>query len=197
MKQRYLNISRFEEMTGINAGTMSSLLNGNRVMAVNQLDRITAALELPECHFYEQYIHEYLNEASPNWRRIKPFLYRCAELNKPDCLKQTATLLMDHLVYSPLLFDTAEDLFRDDKDAVAAILYQCVAESETRQHSERLALCHYRLFLLRIRDHKQAENLRAATQFEIYVDRLDEIDQLDALKELANIYRSFNPWRRL
>ncbi|MFB5677175.1 helix-turn-helix domain-containing protein [Paenibacillus terreus] len=197
MKQRELNISRFGKISGLNAGTMSSLLNGNRVMALNQLDRITSVMELPEGYFYEQYIQEYLNEASPNWRRIRPFLYRCAELDKLDCLRQAVGLLLDNLVYAPLLFETAEDFFHNKKDEAAAILYECVAESETRQHSERLALCHYRLFLLRIRNQNQAENLRAAIQFEIYIDRLDDMDQLDALKELANTYRALKEWDRL
>ncbi|MDP4097623.1 transcriptional regulator [Paenibacillus sp. P96] len=197
MEQQGLNISRFGKIAGLNAGTMSSILNGNRIMAVNQLDRITAVLALPEGYFYEQYVQEYLNEASPNWRRIRPFLYRCAELDKLDCIRQTVDLLMDNLVYSPLLFDTAEDFFHNNKGKAAVILYECVAESEIRQHSERLALCHYRLFLLRIRENNQTRNLRAANQFEPYVDRLDEIDQLDALKELANTYRSLREWDRV
>ncbi|MFM9279863.1 helix-turn-helix domain-containing protein [Paenibacillus jiagnxiensis] len=197
MKQRELNISRFGKISGLNAGTMSSLLNGNRVMALNQLDRITSVMELPEGYFYEQYIQEYLNEASPNWRRIKPFLYRCAELGKLDCLRQAVGLLLDNLVYAPLLFETAEDFFHNNQDKAAAILYKGVAESETRQHSERLAMCHYRLFLLQIKTDDQTQNLRAATQFEPYVERLDEIDQLDALKELANTYRSLREWDRL
>ncbi|MFB5762787.1 transcriptional regulator [Paenibacillus medicaginis] len=172
-------------------------MSGNRVMALNQLDRITSVMELPEGYFYEQYIQEYLNEASPNWRRIRPFLYRCAELDKLDCLRQTVGLLLDNLVYAPILFETAEDFFHNNQDQAAAILYTCVAESETRQHSERLAMCHYRLFLLQIKSDDQTHNLHAATQFEPYVERLDEADQLDALKQLANIYRSLREWDRL
>jgi transcriptional regulator with XRE-family HTH domain len=197
MKQRELSISRFGQISGLNPGTMSSVMSGNRVMALNQLDRITSVMELPEGYFYEQYIQEYLNEASPNWRRIRPFLYRCAELDKLDCLRQTVGLLLDNLVYAPILFETAEDFFHNNQDKAAAILYTCVAESETRQHSERLAMCHYRLFLLQTKTDDHTQNLRTATLFEPYVERLDEADQLDALKQLSNIYRSIGEWDRL
>lgn len=180
----------------MNAGTVSSILKGNRVMAVDQLDRMTAVLELPKGHYYEQYIQECMVEAVPNWRRIKPFLYRCAELDKLDCIQQIVELLMDNLTYSPLLFEVAEDFFTEGRREAAALLYESVATSERRQHSERLAFCHYRLFNLRLSD-DQEQNLQAALQFEPFVDRLDEIDQLDALRDLANTYRSMRRWDRV
>lgn len=196
MKQGDLNTSRLAQMAGINAGTMSSLLHGHRVMAVTQLDRITATLGLPEGHFYEQYIEEYLNEAEPNWRRIRPFLYRCAALDKLECIRQTVGLLLDNLTYSPLLFEVAEDFFKCDQREAAAVLFESIAMSEKSQHSERLALCQFRLFTIRLGDDQELNN-QVAIQFEPYVERLDEIDQLDALKELANTYRSLRRWNKV
>ncbi|MFB5677810.1 helix-turn-helix domain-containing protein [Paenibacillus terreus] len=196
MKQGELNISRLAQMAGINAGTMSSLLHGHRVMAVTQLDRLTAALGLPEGHFYEQYIEEYLNEAVPNWRRIRPFLYRCAALDKLECIRQTVGLLLDNLTYSPLLFEVAEDFFKCDQREAAAVLFESIAMSEKSQHSERLALCQFRLFTIRLGDNQELNN-QVAIQFEPYVERLDEVDQLDALKELANTYRSLRRWDKV
>lgn len=197
VKENNLNTNQLAKLSGLNPGTVSSILNNKKVLSVDQLDRLTKTLKLPEGYFYEQYIKECLNEVAPNWRRIKPFLCRCVELEKLNCLKQTVDLLIDNLVYSPLLFDTAEVFFNNDKVEAAALLYKYVAESEIRQHSERLALCHYRLFIIQLRNHNQAENLRVATQFEMYIDRLDEMDQLDGLKELANTYRSLKEWDRL
>ncbi|MFB5761005.1 helix-turn-helix domain-containing protein [Paenibacillus medicaginis] len=196
MKQGDLNTSRLAQMAGINAGTMSSLLHGHRVMAVTQLDRITATLGLSEGHFYEQYIEEYLNEAEPNWRRIRPFLYRCAALDKLECIRQTVGLLLDNLTYSPLLFEVAEDFFKCDQREAAAVLFESIAMSEKSQHSERLALCQFRLFSIRLGEDQELNN-QAAIQFEPYVERLDEVDQLDALKELANIYRSLRRWNKV
>ncbi|MFB5267457.1 transcriptional regulator [Paenibacillus enshidis] len=191
-----LNINQFGKRSGMNAGTVSSILNNKRVLAVDQLDRITATMNLPHGHFYEQYMQEYLNEIAPNWRRIKPFLYRCTELDKLECIKQAVNLLMDNLLYLSSLLEVAEDFFGQGKHTAAAILYESIALSEKNQHSERLAFCQYRLFL--IRQGKDLEqNYQAAIQFEPFADRLHEIEQLDALKDLANTYRSLHRWEKV
>ncbi|MNW25492.1 hypothetical protein D3C74_22340 [compost metagenome] len=196
MELNALNISQLGKISGLNPGTISSILSGNKVIAVDQLDRITSVMKLEHGHFYEQYIEECLVNAPLNWRRVRPFLYRCAELGKLNCIEKAVALLIDNLTYSPLLFETAEDFFQDNKREAAAILYDVVASSERRQHSERLALCQYRLFSLRLgEDH--SKNLQAAIQFEPFVERLDEIDQLDALKDLANTYRSLRHWDKV
>jgi transcriptional regulator with XRE-family HTH domain len=196
IKWKGLNMSQLAKRAGLNSGTVSSILKGNRVMGVDQLDRLTSVLELPKGHFYEQYLQECMVEAVPNWRRIRPFLFQCAELDKLDCIQKIVVLLLDNLTYSPLLFEVAEDFFKEGKRAASALLYESVASSERRQHSERLAFCEYRLFTLRLGD-DQARNLQVALQFEIFVDRLDEIDQLDALKDLASTYRSLRRWDKV
>ncbi|MNW53464.1 hypothetical protein D3C74_310260 [compost metagenome] len=99
-------------------------------------------------------------------------------------------------MYAPLLFDVAEDFFQTQKFAAARFLYESVAESEKQQHSERLALCKYRLFNLSL-GNDQIKNQHAAIQFEPYLERLDEIDQLEALKDLTNLYRSLRDWDKL
>ncbi|MBW4081933.1 transcriptional regulator [Paenibacillus sp. S150] len=196
IEREALSFSQLGRLAGLNAGTVSSIMKGNRIMAVDQLDRMTAVLGHDQGHFYEQYIQECMVEAVPNWRRVKPFLYRCAELDKLNCIKQILPLLLDNLTYSPLLFEVAEDFFTEGKHAAAALLYESVALSERRQHSERLAFCQYRLFTLRLSDN-QEDNLQCALQFEPFVDRLDEIDQLDALRDLANTYRSLRRWDKV
>ncbi|WP_379163294.1 transcriptional regulator [Paenibacillus sp. sgz5001063] len=196
IEREALSFSQLGKLAGLNAGTVSSIMKGNRIMGVDQLDRMTAVLGLPKGHFYEQYIQECMVEAVPNWRRVRPFLYRCAELDKLDCIKRILPLLLDNLTYSPLLFETAEEFFSEGRHAAAALLYESVALSERRQHSERLAFCQYRLFTLRLSD-DQEDNLQSALQFEPFVDRLDEIDQLDALRDLANTYRSLRRWDKV
>ncbi|OKP73148.1 DNA-binding protein [Paenibacillus helianthi] len=196
IEREALSFSQLGRLAGLNAGTVSSILKGNRIMGVDQLDRMTAVLGLPKGHFYEQYIQECMVEAVPNWRRVRPFLYRCAELDKLDCIKRILPLLLDNLTYSPLLFETAEEFFVEGRRAAAVLIYESVALSERRQHSERLAFCQYRLFTLRLSDN-QEDNLQCALQFEPFVDRLDEIDQLDALRDLANTYRSLRRWDKV
>lgn len=196
MKQKGWNMSNLGRTIGINVGSISSILKGNKVMSVDQVDRVTAVLSLPAGYFYENYIQESMIEATPNWRRIGPFLYRCAELNKLDCVLKTVTILLEELTYAPLLFDVANDFFKRNWNDSAAILYDNVARCEIRQHSERLAFCQYRLFTLSIGD-DQIQNFEAACQFEPFVERLNEKDQLDALKDLANIYRSLRRWDKV
>lgn len=172
------------------------MFTGNRILSVNQLDRITVGMELPPDHFYEQYIEECIIEEPLNWRRISPFLYRCVELGRLDCVQRVVSLMLDNPAYLSPLFELAEKCFQHEYIEAAAYLYENVAESERQQHSERLALCRYRLFSIAI-GKDQNLNLEAAAQFEPYVHRLDEIDQLDALKDLVNVYRSLSQWDKV
>ncbi|CAM4424966.1 hypothetical protein PAXY110619_13675 [Paenibacillus xylanexedens] len=57
-------------------------------------------------------------------------------------------------------------------------MYECVADSEKYQYSERLALCQYRIFLLK-KTLNKLNNLNAAVKFEPYIDKLNEEVQLE------------------
>ncbi|MBW4085773.1 helix-turn-helix transcriptional regulator [Paenibacillus sp. S150] len=196
LKREGLTITQFSERSGIHSGTLSNMIRGRRPVAIQQLDRITGAMGLAEGFFYDLYIDNYIIDSSQDWRRIGPLLHRCADLNKLDCIGRVVQHIMDNLMYSPLLYDTAEELFAKGRPAAAALLYEGVSEGERSQHSERLALCQYRLFTISLCD-DQDKNLCAATRFEPFVERLDEIVQLDALKELANTYRSLQRWSKV
>ncbi|ANY75650.1 transcriptional regulator [Paenibacillus ihbetae] len=191
LRKHGMTINRFADLSGVNSGTLSNILNGNRPISMQQLDRITSGMGLPDGYFYDLYIDECIFHATPDWRRLGPFLLRCAELDKLDCLDRAIRMTMDNVAYAPMLFDMAETLFQEGKNEAAAILYQCVAESEKFQHSERLALCQYRLFMLSLSEDQEA-NLQAAVSFEPYIDRLDEGYQLDAYVKLININLSLN-----
>lgn len=193
LRKHGMTINRFADLSGVNSGTLSNILNGNRPISMQQLDRITSGMGLPDGYFYDLYIDECIFHATPDWRRLGPFLLRCAELDKLDCLDRAIRMTMDNVAYAPMLFDMAESLFQEGKNEAAAILYQCVAESEKFQHSERLALCQYRLFMLSLSEDQEA-NLQAAVSFEPYIDRLDEGYQLDAIKELINLNLSLYRW---
>ncbi|APB69068.1 XRE family transcriptional regulator [Paenibacillus polymyxa] len=196
LMQKDMSKTEFGHIAGLNPGTVSGIVTGNRSISVNQLDRITLAMELPADHFYDRYVEECVEEAPLNWRRISPFLYRCVELDRLDCLQRVVFLLLDNLIYPPLLFEVAEDIFKDGHNEAAAFLYKNVAESEKQQHSERLAVCQYRLFKLTI-GKDQAINLKAATLFEPFIGRLNEMEQLDGLKDLVNVYRSLSQWDKV
>lgn len=196
LKSNRLSISQFSQHSDINSGTISGILNGTRPISMQHLDGITLGMALPEGHFYELYIDEYIAGATPDWRRLHPFLGRCAELGKLDCITKVTNEIMDNLSYTPMLFDLAEQWFGEDNKAAAMVLYRRVAESEKMQHSERLALCHYRMFTISLGDDLEA-NLRAAILFEGYVSYLDELDQLDALLKLAYTYGALRRWNKV
>lgn len=196
LRQRGLTLHQFSEISGINVGTISSMLSGYRQISIHNLDLITVGMGREEGSLYELYLEDCLLNLSLDWRRLGPFLRRCAELGKLDCIKRLVQAVADHLAYVPMLFETAEQFFREGKRKAAALLYDCVAECERYQHSERLALSRYRLFTISLGD-DQEENMRAAVQFEPYVERLDEADQLDALKDLADVNASLHQWDRV
>ena len=195
LKQEGLNLSEFGQITGMNRGIISSIVTGNKSMSINQLDRITEAMGLPEGHFYDLFIENYIIDHPPNMRRIEPFLFRCAELDKLDAIRRVVGAIMDNLLYSPKLFEIAEELLSQGRHEAALLLYEGVAEAERYQHSERLAVCQYRIFKIQI-GNDQEKNFQSALQFEPFVKRLDAIDQLDALIGLANVYRSLRKWER-
>jgi transcriptional regulator with XRE-family HTH domain len=196
LQQEGLSLTQFGHIADMNRGAVSAIVTGNKPLSVNQLDRITEAMGLPEGHFYDLFIENYIIDHPPNMRRIEPFLYRCAELDKLGVIRRVVGAIMDNLLYSPKLFEIAEELLSQERHAAALLLYEGVAEAEKYQHSERLAVCQYRIFTIQVGD-DQSRNLKAATLFEPFVERLDEIDQLDALKDLANVYRSLRLWDRL
>ncbi|MEI2282258.1 helix-turn-helix transcriptional regulator [Paenibacillus polysaccharolyticus] len=196
MREQNLKLQHFSDITGINVGTLSAILKGSRPMSMNQLNQITSAMGLEKGYFYESYGVESFIESAPHWRRLEPYLYECAEIGKLDCIQQVITHVTDDRSYIEQLFEVAEDFFVKGLKEAALILYECVADSEKYQHSERLALCQYRIFLL----HKtlnKFNNLNAAVKFEPYIDKLNEEIQLDALKDLANLYSTMNLWDKV
>ncbi|QNR65305.1 transcriptional regulator [Paenibacillus peoriae] len=196
IQQESLSLAQFGQIAGLNRGIVSAIVTGNKTMSVNQLDLITDAMGLPEGSFYDLFIENYIIDTPPNMRRIEPFVYRCAELDKLDAIRRVVGAIMDNLLYLPKLFEIAENLFAQGRHGAALLLYEGVAEAEKFQHSERLAVCQYRIFTIQIGD-DQSRNIRAAAVFEAFVERLDEIDQLDALKDLANVHRSLRKWDKV
>ncbi|MEO2210857.1 helix-turn-helix transcriptional regulator [Paenibacillus amylolyticus] len=196
MREQNLKLHHFSDITGINVGTLSAILKGSRPLSMNQLNQITSVMGLEKGYFYESYGVESFIESSPHWRRLEPYLYECAELGKLDCIQQVVTHVTDDRSYIEELFAMAESFYDKGFNEAALILYNCVADSEKYQHSERLALCQYRIFLL----HKTLNkfiNLNAAVKFEPFIEKLNEEVQLDAIKDLANLYGAINLWDKV
>ncbi|MDT0125026.1 transcriptional regulator [Paenibacillus sp. RRE4] len=196
MRENDLKLQHFSDITGINVGTLSAILKGSRPMSMNQLNQITLAMGLEKGYFYESYGVESFIESTPHWRRLEPYLYECAELGKLDSIQQVIIHVTDDRSYIEELFGVAESLYGKGMNEAALILYRCVADCEKYQHSERLALCQYRIFLLQ-KTLSKFDNLKAAIKFEPYIDKLNEELQLDAIKDVANLYATIHVWDRV
>ncbi|WP_238654697.1 transcriptional regulator [Paenibacillus piscarius] len=193
---RHMSINQFSVQSGINSGTLSRLLSGQQPVAMNHLKLITRGMKLPEDYFYSMYIDECFLYSAPTWRRLRPFILSCAALGRLDCIEQVVKNLLDNLIYAPMLFEVAEGLFEENQWQAAAVLYKNVSASEKYQHSERLAICQYRLFRIAIGD-SQTLNLQAALLFECYINRLEVPDQLEGLKHLMHVYYSLHKWDKV
>lgn len=197
---RYINmnnitLSRFSEVSGINTGTISRILHGNRPISFSQLIAISAGMGVAEDHFFDDYVEECF-AFSVSIRRIKPFIIQSAKLGRLDCIERVLHQLLDDVAYTTELFEIAEQLFENNLGTAAAFLYRGVSEVEKYQHSERLATCHYRLFLIEL-GKNLGDNARIATQFEPYVNRLNEADQLDALKHMIHVFVTLHDWKKV
>lgn len=195
MQEEQLSISRFSQLSTINTGTLSRILKGLKPISLGQLQRITMGMKLPEDGLFQEYIKECFASSS-NLRRIRPFIIRCAELDRLDCIEEVVGRLAEDRQYNGALFDISEQLYNQGQLKAASLIYSQVAESERYQHSERLALCRYRLFTLQLGADLE-ENLAAATQFEPYTNRLPEMEQLDALKQLMHIFGMVHKWSKV
>ncbi|WP_317616218.1 helix-turn-helix domain-containing protein [Paenibacillus ihbetae] len=140
IKEQGLTINQFAKIADINSGTLSSILNGRRPLSVKQLDQITSVMGMEEGHFFERYIEEFIFNSTPDWRRLGPYLYRCAELDKLDCLDKAIRMTLDNTTYLPMLYNLAETFVQEEKYKAAMLLYECVAESEKYQHSGTLSI---------------------------------------------------------
>ncbi|MDQ0089442.1 transcriptional regulator with XRE-family HTH domain [Paenibacillus anaericanus] len=196
LKREGTTLHHFAETSGVNAGTLSGILSGNRPIAMGQLDRITAAMGLPEGHFFNLYVTEFVAlDANPHWRRIRAFLLRCAELGRHDCICELVTVLIDDLKQIPDIFDTAELMLESGRSDAAVILYEYVIQSERFSHSERLAMSYYRLF--QIYQKNPQKSFTAAIQFIPYRNRLPEAYALDGLIMLMELYFVNKEWSKL
>lgn len=179
--------------TGVNADMFSEILQNNRPISVDKLDQVTAAKGLPEGIFYDFFINECFIFSVPHWRRIKPFLLRCAELNRYDCISQLLNKLLEDPRQVPTIFDMAESIFEYGWYDAALMLYHSVIKGERYSQSERLAMSYYRIF--RIESNKDIrKGMKAGKQFVPYRNRLSESYTLDGLVKLIDIYMVKNDW---
>ncbi|CAJ1317690.1 DNA-binding protein [Paenibacillus nuruki] len=198
IRQKGHSLSSFGKQAGINRGIISGILNGNppKSISIRQLDLMAEALGHAEGWMYEYYVDECFINEKADWRRIKAFLLRCTEIGRYDCIKEVLDRLMEDLNNTISIFGLAEELYAEGKVQESLPFYECVIENEKHQHSERLAISHYRVFRASIGENTE-KSFRSAIRFEPYRNRLPENLMLDALLQLANVYYTLQDWKTM
>ncbi len=165
------------EMSGIDRVTISNILNNKQTFRLHQLDVITAALELPIGHFYDYFIAECCNDLG----RLRPgklgeFVHRCLEIGKNATIGRLMNLLLEDKESSKILtilFDIAETLYHSRFLDYSLAYYEKIISLDNRR-SARLAIAHYRRFMI-VRDKNVREQGREALyQLLEYLNQLPE-----------------------
>lgn len=193
-KQYGYTLSKLSALTGINHGHLSDILRGNRPMTIKQLDALAHAFGQPAGWLYELYPEECFAKKRVSRPRVLPYLIRCAEIGRQDCIQQVVSRLLDDRKNVDVLFLVGERLFEAGKGRESIPFYKLVIENEKDSHSERFSLSQYRLFRATLGANAE-ENWMAVIRFDPYRNRLPENYQLDGLLQLANVSFVLQRWR--
>ncbi|WP_429830426.1 DNA-binding protein [Brevibacillus laterosporus] len=198
MKEHGYKLSKLGELTNINNGHLSGFLRGNplRVLTINQLDSITKIFGEMPGWLYDLYIDECFPKGRVSRRRLCPYLIRCAEIGRYDCVKSVVSRLLDNSKNIDIIYFVAEKLFQQRKRRESIYFYQVVIENEKNSYSERFIMSQYRLFRA-LQGTNTEENWNAVIRFEPYWRRLSEAYQLDALLQLANTCYTLHKWQEV
>ncbi|WP_046213477.1 helix-turn-helix domain-containing protein [Paenibacillus wulumuqiensis] len=199
LTKKTINHNKLSQITGINRGTLSSVLNSNsaKLPSIDHLDKITQALGYREGWFYDHYIEEYFQGHTHHWKKLKPLLYRCIELNFSEKIEKILNWLTEDDSQISQIFNLAEQWYAEGERHALLLFYETVIKNEKNRHSERTILSHYRVFLLNSAGTDFESKLRAAIKFEPFYDELDLNYRLDALFKLINIYFIHRDWQKM
>ncbi|WP_025028813.1 helix-turn-helix domain-containing protein [Caldalkalibacillus mannanilyticus] len=198
MKAYGYTISKTAELTGMNPGHLSEILNSNppRAITIYQLDAFATAFGKEEGWLYELYPEECMSGDKITKRRLIPYLVRCAEIECHECLELITSQLLDNPKHLSILFSVAEKLYDSSRADKAIPFYEYVIENEKDSFSSQFIMSQYRLFRIKIGTNSE-ENYKALIRFEPYRKRLPENYQLDALLQLANVCYTLKEWEEL
>ncbi|MGM0715287.1 helix-turn-helix transcriptional regulator [Brevibacillus parabrevis] len=196
MRENGYTLSKLSELSGVNPGHLSEILNSNppRAITIGQLDAMAMVFGQPPGWLYELYPEECISEDRISRPRLVPYLVRCAELGRQDCIEAVVSKLLEKPKSVSILFTVAEELFQNGKKASSVPFYQFVIETEKDSHSELFVISQYRLFRA-VQGANAEDNWKAIIRFEPYRNRLSENLQLDALLQLANACYTLQKWK--
>ncbi|CAH1209996.1 hypothetical protein PAECIP111892_03370 [Paenibacillus auburnensis] len=190
------NLASFAKVSGLNRGSLSAILHGNppKPVSLGQLDALTKAFGFPEGWFYTLYVDECFSEDKVSRRRVEPFLIRCVETGKQQCVDEIINRIMEFPKPLDVVYSVAEKLFAGGKIQEAKAFYKIIVEHEQDSSSERLAISQYRIFKSLESVVDMEEMLRAVITFEPFRGRIPDHLQLDGLLKLASVCFTLHRW---
>ncbi|NRR03399.1 helix-turn-helix transcriptional regulator [Brevibacillus sp. RS1.1] len=196
MKENGYTLSKLSELSGVNPGHLSEILNSNppRAITIGQLDTLAKVFKKAPGWLYELYPEECIAEEKISRPRLIPYLVRCAEIGRQDCIDVVVSRLLENPKNVSILFTVAEQLFQTGGKAMSVPFYQLVIEAEKDSHSDHFLISQYRLFRA-LQGTSPEDNWKAVIRFEPYRNRLSENHQLDALLHLANVCYMLQKWK--
>lgn len=197
MKLHGYNLNQVAELTGINVGNLSMALNGvSRAMTIRQLDALARVFGKVPGWLYELYTEECISEEKLSRPRLIPYLVRCAEVGRNDCIEPVISKILDNPKNVSVIFPVAEKLFQKAKYKESTRFYQLVVDNVKDSFSEMLAMSHYRLFLI-AQGTDAEKNWKSVIQFHPFRNRLPENYRLDALLKLAKVCFTLQKWNEV
>ncbi|MCP3775280.1 helix-turn-helix transcriptional regulator [Paenibacillus sp. MZ04-78.2] len=195
MKMHGYNLNQLAEVTGINPGNLSMALNGvSRSMTINQLDVLGKVFGKEPGWLYELYTEECISEERLSRPRLVPYLVRCAEIGRNDCVDEVVSKILDNPRNVKIIFSAAEKLFHKGKEKESERFYELVVGNVKDSFSEMLAMGHYRIFTIATQGTDAEKNWKAVIRFAPFRNRLPENNQLDALFQLSRVCFSLKKW---
>lgn len=184
-----MTLAEFSVRSGVNRGIFSAILRPQspKPISLNQLEKIGEGLGQPPGWMFEAYADECFFGGKPNRRRIEPFLVRCAELDRTDCIEAVLERWLEDPRQLEHVFELAEDLYACGKVMQSLSFYRKVVRDEKYHQSQRLAISQYRLFAASIGEDNE-QNLCAAIEFEPFCDKLPDRYRIDGIMRLYDVY---------
>ncbi|MFB6367476.1 helix-turn-helix domain-containing protein [Paenibacillus elgii] len=197
MKLHGYNLNQVAELTGINVGNLSMALNGvSRAMTIRQLDALARVFGKVPGWLYELYTEECISEQKLSRPRLIPYLVRCAEVGRNDCIDPVISKILDNPKNVSIIFSVAEKLYQKERRKESERFYQLVVDNVKDSFSEMLSMSHYRLFSI-IQGTDAEKNWKAVIRFDPFRNRLPEHARLDALLRLTRVCFTLQKWNEV
>ncbi|QOT01479.1 helix-turn-helix transcriptional regulator (plasmid) [Brevibacterium sp. JNUCC-42] len=194
MQAKNCTMTKLSELSGIKVGHISEILNRRRAITIKQLDSFSEAFNCESGWMYDLYVDECISEKKMSKPRLVPYLIRCAEIGRYDCIELAVSRLLEVPKNIVVIFLVAEQLFEKNLLKESVFFYEIVVSNIKNSYADISVMSRYRIF--RASQLQNSSDIwEDVIQFYPYRNRLPENNQLDALLHLANVCFMLEKWK--